>query len=275
VAFEIKNFVPDHKNVRYDDLHDPDPPISGYDGLAMVYYQTDLMVYLCMGINFLELYDGPMNAVVAHMISKIDDEAKLPSHLPQVVRDRRAGALAILQRIHGKVVSDHGLKLRHFYENRYQNPTTLEGSVALDWIALEDLMEDYICTPWVRIQKADSRRPDDNVVVAPARMDAFIATIGDYGLIDFYTKPARHYPRLVRGIRGGRRDRVLSRPRPNGFPIAGGAVSDLVVATPGGGGGGDGGNNRRCNSTTNRCETHTGSFCTEDPATGLCSAASG
>lgn len=280
MAFEIKKLVPAHKDVPYDRLSYPNDPIFGHPKLAQLYYQTDLMVHLCTGITFNELYDGPLIGVVTHMIDRIDTADKLPDHLHKDIKDRRADALTILQNIQTELGGNDRIKLRHFYEERFKDTNTPKGKIAQLWIALEDLMRSYVCTPWVRIQKADSNRPADNTFVPPARITAFLNQIGEYDLSDFYLKPAGRHSRLDNGIGRGRLDRILSRPRPGGVGLAGcvGKEESPIEAMPdagGGGGGGGGSNNRRCNSTTHRCEVHTGSFCSEDPDTNQCSAASG
>jgi len=259
MAFSIRDTIPEHANKKDSELDNPaNLTTRGRRGMSAMYHQTDLMVHLCMGWKY-ELLYGPLKPTIVHMQGRLND---LPKHLePVKILAKKNGVAAHLTEIMRLLNSTQEVvTLRDFFVVKHAK-NTVRGSIAAEFMKLEKLLGDYVCLPFCRFQEAKGDAPVD-----PSVMNTHIDQIGKYDMLDFYTRPKKYYPELAAAIKYGRDEGILSRP-------PGKSRSGLAGVDRGTGGGG-GTNNRTCNSN-GKCQASTGGFCTEDPATKLCSAASG
>ncbi|MBI1319929.1 MAG: hypothetical protein GC168_13455 [Candidatus Hydrogenedens sp.] len=279
MPFEIKERVPLHRYAKYPDLDNPAKTPGGYQGLAKVYYQTNLMVYMCGDLPYAELY-GPMGPTVSTMIDRLTTlPASHPARdafteLDKDVADSLNKTLGLLKDI--KDVLDNNptlaLSLRDFFEGIHWadpppiNPTPM-WSIADLWIKLDDLGNDFFCLPWARIQRAE----DPTLVIPREKFAMHLELIGEFKMEDFYSLPRSdsRYFKLKSAILHGRLIRALSRTRTGHLTSLAGC-HDWTLGSGGGGGGGS--NNMVCSGGT--CVTLQNSFCSVLPQGG-CSAASG
>ncbi|MBI1319928.1 MAG: hypothetical protein GC168_13450 [Candidatus Hydrogenedens sp.] len=259
-AFSIRDTVKAHRGQSDQALDSrANPTTHGRPGLSKMYHQTDLMVHMLMGWKYKKVY-GPLKPTIVQMLGRLNSD--FPQHLPQSVKALRNRAIGILTEIHRLLTtSGENVKLSEYF-TAVQTGNGVRGQILDQWYLLDNAFKDFACLPWVQIQRGGAASLVDEAV-----MKKHIADIGEYDLSDFYLKAKEYYPDLAAAIQYGRDNNILSRPRSrNKIVIAGG------VNTKGGGGGGGGSNNLVCSG--GKCVYQDGAFCTEDPGTQKCSAAS-